>query len=177
MTQKAVIKRSPKSIPTHYGMNDYYKYYVKNSNNPVDKATYNKVISLFNLEIIDKILNQYKVYTIPYLRLKIGVRKSKPKIRYKDGIVVNGNPVDWVTTNKLWKENEEAKNAKVLVRFTNKLTFGYVFRIYALKFAARFKNKSVFRFKTNRKFQRELSKRIKDGNKDKFDSYLLYETK
>ena len=174
---RAMIKRSSKKIPTHYGMTDFYNYYKANSENPVTPSEYNKIVSLFNLQVIDKILNDYKVYTVPILRLKIGIRKSKPKIRFKDGAVVNGNPIDWVTTNKLWESNEESRKNKVLVRFLNKHTFGYVFRIYALKFAARFKNKSVFRFKATRTFQRELSKRINDKNKDMFDSYLLYETK
>ena len=127
--------------------------------------------------IINQILNEYKVYTVPFLRLKIGIRKSKPKIRFKDGVVVNGNPIDWVKTNTLWEKDDDSKANKTLIRFTNKHTFGYVFHIYALKFAARFKNKSIFRFKSNRKFQRELSKRINDKDKEQFDSYLLYETK
>lgn len=175
MTQKTIVRRSSKKIPAHYGMSDFYKYYKEHSEDPVSPSVYNKVVSLFNEKVIDEIINKSKVYTIPFLRLKIGIRKSKPKIKFKDGVVVNGNPVDWVTTKKLWETDEEAKKNKTLVRFLNKHTFGYVFKIHALKFAARFKDKALFRFKPNRKFQRDLSKRINDKNKDRFDSFLLYE--
>jgi len=167
-------KRGPKKIISDYGLGDFYKYYTKNSKEPVDSKTYSKVISLFNLKIIDNIINNYKVYTVPILRLKIGVRKAKPKIRIINGILVNGNPVDWVTTKKLWDEDEESMKNKVLVRSTNRHTFGYVFKIVAIKFAAKFKNKAIFKFKASRSFQRALSTRIKDKNKEKFDSYLLY---
>lgn len=177
MTEQTANRRSSKKVPAHFGMQDYYKYYKKHSEAPVEPSVYNRVISEFNMEVMDQILNHYKVYTLPYLRLKIGVRKSKPRIRIKDNTVVNGNPIDWATTKKLWEEDEESLKNKTLVRHTNKHTFGYVFKIYALKFAARFKHKSLFRFKPVRKFQRELSKRINDPNKDRFDCYLLYDEK
>lgn len=175
MTQQVKIKRRSKRIPTHYGMTDYYTYYKENSDNPVSKREFNNVIKQFNDEVVHQILYNYKVYTVPLLRLKINIRKAKPKIKFKNGVVVNGNPVDWVTTNKLWETNADAKEKKVLVRFTNRHTFGYVFKVQALKFQARFKNKAFFRFKPSRRFQRSLSKRINDKDSGVFDSYLLYE--
>ena len=80
----------------------------------------------------------------------------------------------WVATNKLWNEDEEAKEKKLLVRFTNYHTSKYVFFVYFKKYVYPFKNKKYFKFKTTRSLARMLGKRIKDENKDKYDAFLLY---
>ena len=50
----------------------------------------------------------------------------------------------------------------------------YVFRIYFKKYIYPFENKQLYSFKPNRKFQRLLGARIKDENKERYDTYLLY---
>ena len=45
--------RGPKKIQGHYGMKDYYKYYKNNNESPVSSVKYNKVISLFNKELVE----------------------------------------------------------------------------------------------------------------------------
>lgn len=169
--------RGPKKIQGHYGMKDYYKYYKNNNESPVSSVKYNKVISLFNKELVELMLNENVEYDLPSLGLNLSIRKDKRIPKIVNGKLVNNSPVDWVTTQQLWEKNEDAKNNKVLVRYLNNHTSGYVFRIYCKKFGAKLKNRTVYKFKPARSFQRALGKRIKDLTKDKFESFLLYNKK
>lgn len=172
MTQQI---RSKNKIKVHYGMKDYYDFYQETYNNPkITKALYNKIISAANKEIIELVLNQNIDYKLPHLGSVLTIRKDKRVPKIKDGKVINPAPVDWVTTKKLWADDEEAKEKKILVKHLNLHTSGYVFRIYMKKFGSSFRNRTVYKFKPSRNFARSLSDRIKDDNKDKFDTYLLY---
>jgi hypothetical protein len=167
--------RTKNKITSDYGMKDYYKYYKEtNPSSEVTRVKYNKIISQINEEIINMMLNESFEYKLPHINATLTIRKDKRKPTIKDGKVVNSSPVDWVTTKKLWEEDPETKEKGLLVRYLNTHTAGYVFRIYLKKFGASIKNRSYYKFKPSRKFQRALSARIKDDNKDKFDTYLLY---
>lgn len=167
--------RSENKIKVHFGMKDYYEFFQKKYTNPkITKLLYNKIVSAANKEIVEIILNKSMDYKIPYLSSVITIRKDKRTPRIVDGKVVNPAPVDWVTTNKLWANDEDAKNKKILVKHLNTHTMGFVFRIYMKKFGSSFKNRTVYKFKPSRHFSRGLSARIKDDKKDKFDTYLLY---
>lgn len=168
------ISRGAKKIQGHYGMKDYYKHYKKTTDKPVNAIKYNKVISLFNKELVELMLNENVEYNLPSLGLNLSIRKDKRVPKIVNGKLVNNSPVDWVTTKQLWDRNEEAKNNKVLVRYLNNHTSGYVFRIYLKKFGAKLKNRTVYKYKPARSFQRALGARIKDLTKDKFESFLLY---
>ena len=172
MTQ--IIKKNSNKIKVHYGITDYYKYYKKNNKDCVSSIKYNKIISDFNSEIIDNILNNNLEYYIPSLGFTITVRKAKRKPRIIDGKLYNTVPVDWKTTKELWNTDEEAKEKKIIVRFNNTHTSGYVFSIRLIKFGLSFKNKKHYKFKAARDFARSLSERIKDEEKDKYDTYKLY---
>lgn len=168
-------KRTEGKIPTDYGMKDYYKFFSNTyGKDIVSAAKFNKIISEVNLAIIEMMLNEGFEYKMPYINTTLMIKKDKRTSKIKDGKVVNNAPVDWPTTKKLWAMDEEAKEKKLIVRYLNNHTSGYVFRIYLKKFGCTLYNRSIFKFKAVRKFQRALSARIKDDNKDKFDTYLLY---
>lgn len=167
--------RSKNNIKSGYGMKDYYKFYSEhNPDKKIAKAKFNKIISTVNKEIIEMMLNEGFEYKLPHIHTTITIRKDKRKPSIKDGKVINPSPVDWVKTKKLWKEEPDTKVKKILVRHINSHTSGYVFRIYLKKFGAAIKNRSYYKFKPSRYFQRALGERINDDNKDKFDTYLLY---
>jgi hypothetical protein len=175
MTQ--ITKRGLNKITTHYGMTSYYDYYASHYEKKVSRRTYNNIVGDFNKEVIELILNEGVEYRLPVLGLTLSVKKEKRTPRIKDGKLYNPSPIDWVTTRKLWKADEESRKNKLLVRYVNHHTSGYVFRIFLVKFGARLKNRSIYKFRTSRYFQRALGKRLKDTNKDKFDCYLLYKKK
>ncbi len=165
------------NIKAHYIMKDYYSYYKKNYVDPVEKPIYTKVVSDINKLVIEGILNDNLEYKFPVLGFTLNVRKSKRTPTIKDGKVHNNRPPDWVATKALWERNPEAKKKKTLIRFINKATFNYVFRIIINKTGVNFKNKSKYKFRSARPFKRALAARIKDEDKPRFDAFLLYNPK
>ena len=177
MTQTTLIKnpRTEGKIKVDYGIADYYKYY--NSNNKLTKITsqkYTKVVDSFYRQLIDIIIENNVEYFIPHIGVSLSIKKTKKTPRIVDGKLYNTTPVDWVATNRLWFEDEESKNKKLLVRYNNNHTSKHVFRIYMKKNVSPMFNKRYFSYKSSRGFQRSLSKRINDETKERYDSYLLY---
>lgn len=167
--------RSCNKIKVDFGMKDYYLFYKsQNEDTAVSKLVYNKIISEANQQILNLILDEGLEYKVPHLGTSLIIRKDKRVPRIVDGKVINPTPVDWVTTKKLWEKDADAKEKKILVKYLNHHTSGYVFRIYMKKFGSSFKNRTVYKFEASRKFKRALSARIKDDTKDKYDTYLLY---
>ena len=168
-------KRTHGKIKKDYGMADYYKYFKKEypELDITNKKFYN-VIADFNEKITEMIIEDNLDYQLPHLGASIAVKKTKQIPKIVDGKLVNTSPVDWVTTNKLWNEDEEAREKKLLVRFSNSHTSKFIFRVFFKKYYLSFLNKKYYSFKTSRGFQRLLAKRIKDEDKEQYDSYLLY---
>lgn len=158
-------------------MPQFYKYYKKNCKNPVSSVLFNKIITDYNKGIVNLIINESMDYTIPYLNFEITIRKYKKKLKIVNGKLINNVPPDWKATKELWAKDPEAKEKKLVIRLNNSHTSGYVFRIYLKKFKSTTKNKNVYKFLPNRDFKRNLSKRIKDTNKDNFDAFLLFKPK
>lgn len=155
-----------------YGVPDYRKFYENKYNKKV--PNYTAILNMFNKQIIELILNEDLAYTIPHLYFEIMIRKEKRFTRIKDGKLVNHNPIDWKATKDLWEKDSDAKERKIRVRHNNYHTSGYIFRIFLKKFKCKVKNKSYYKIKPNRGFQRGLTKRINDPNKESFDAFLLY---
>lgn len=168
-------KRTEGKIKSHFGIKDYFKYFkTEYSNIAIDHNKYNSIISDFNSELINLIIEENLEYQLPFLGCTLSIKKDKRVLKIVDGKLYNTSPVDWVATNKLWSEDEESREKKLLVRYNNTHTMKYVFRIYFKKYVYPFQNKQLYSFKPNRKFQRLLGARIKDENKERYDTYLLY---
>lgn len=170
-------KRTEGKIKSHFGMRDYYRDYKKSCEHPVSYNTYSNIISEFNLAIIDAMLNKSIDYKFPIIDLFLTIRKDKRGPVIKDGKLHNNVPIDFNKTVALWERDEEAREKKIKVRYTNTHSSNYVFRIYLRKFSSSLKNKSSYKFKPCRSFQRALAARIKDADKDKFDCFLLHSKK
>jgi hypothetical protein len=168
-------KRSEGKIKTHYGMVDYFKFFKnKYSTINIDRVKYSNIISDFNDELINLIIEDNLEYNIPYLGSTLSIKKEKRTPKIVNGKLYNTVPVDWVATNKLWSDDSEARDKKLLVRYSNIHSSKYVFRIYFKKYKQAFFNKRYYFFKPTRTFQRLLGSRIKDDNKEKYNSFLLY---
>lgn len=168
-------KRSSKKIPAHYGMPDYYKFFSEQYPDiKIAKSKFNKIISEFNLIIGDFLIENLS-YDLPYRLGKLEILKvlRKPYLD-SNGKLVNNLPINWKATNELWEKNSEAKDKKILIRYNNTKTGGYVFSIKYNKKPAIYKNKSVYFFKPVRHLSRGIKDRIEDYTKDKYDTYIKY---
>jgi len=167
--------RTKGKIKADYGIKDYYNFFkLDNPELDIPYSTYTNIIGTFNKGLIGLIIEDNIEYSIPYLGSTLSIKKDKRVPKIKNGKLYNTSPVDWPTTNKLWFEDAEAKLKKLLVRYLNTHTSKYVFRIHFKKYKLYFKNKSLFSFKVNRTFARQLGDRINDENKPRYDTHLLY---
>jgi hypothetical protein len=157
-----------------FGINDYYKFYNKKYRKDISKIKYKKIIEDFNNKIIDLIIEDSLTYPLPYINMEIMIKKEKRKPKIVNGKLVNTTPINWKVTNELWKNDKEAKEKKILVRYNNYHTSGYVYRIYCKKFKCNLKYRSLYKFNANRGFTSKLAKRLLDPNKDNLDAFLLY---
>jgi len=170
------MKSRTHKLNNGYGVIDYYKYYKANTDNPVSEKKYRKILDEFNKKIAELIIEEGIDFIMPSLNFEITIRKDKRKPKIVDGKVVNNTPVDPVATKRLWDNDEEAKEKRILVRYNNSHSSGYVFRIYCKKFRSSLKNKNLIKFRPTRQLKRNLAKAIKDPDR-KFDAFLLYKNK
>ena len=161
-------------IKNDFGMPDYYKSYKSKTTKPVvGKQTYNNIITDFNNELQDLIIEENLIYLMPWINLELVLKKEKRRPRIVDGKLINNLPIDWKATNELWERDVEAKEKKLLVRHNNSHTSGHVFRIYCKKFKSTLKARGLYKWQTVRTFARKVTKAINDDNKN-IDAYLLY---
>lgn len=157
-----------------YGMKDYYKFFKKNYPEiDLPRQKFNDIISSYNEALASYIIDNL-TYTLPFRLGKIEILKDKREIYIdpKTGKVKNTFPVDWKATKELWNKDLEAKKSKILIRYKNLKTGGYVFRIHYNVKTALYKGKTVYKFKPVRSFARALAARINDYSKDKYDTYI-----
>lgn len=163
-----------KRVKKDYGMSDFYKYYCKEKEQPISALKFNKIVSEFNYELRNLIIESNLEYRHSKLQITFCIRKIKKVPKIENGKLVNTSPIDWKSTKELWLNNKEAAEKKILLKFTNNHTFKYIFRIKGLKHGLIYKNKKYYKFKPARSFQRLLAKRILDPTLENFDAYKLY---
>lgn len=156
-----------------YGMKDYYNFFCKE--NPyitISKKQFHNIISEFNKLVAKSLIEDLSI-KLPNRLGDIEIVKTKRKAYIsKDGKLKNNIPIDWKATNLLWEKDPKMKKNKVLIRFSNVNTDGYVFRIYYNKRNAIYKNKTIYFFKPVRSLARSITERINDYSKIKFDTYI-----
>lgn len=159
-------------ITIHYGMTDYYKFYIDRYSKKfgdIPAQSYNTIVTEFNLMLAEMIVTEGLDFTIPFQLGIIGVRKYKPTVKLSEsGSLINKLPVNPLETAKLWDSNPEAREKRIYIRYTNKHSDGYVFSLYYFKNKAKFKNKEGYSMIHKRGLKRKLSKNIKEKVIDAF---------
>lgn len=162
-------------VKCQFGIKEYYKFYSNTSKDPVNSQLYSKVLKEYlkmNASLISGSGYQFK---LPQRLGRIELRKVKKEVTInKDGDIVNKLVPNWKKTNQLWKENPIAKENKVIIRYVNEHTNGFIFKLVYLKYNANFKNKSVYKMLINRAMRRNTSDSIITK---KVDAFLLIPNK
>jgi len=148
-------------IHSHFGANDFYRYYVSNGGE-LSRAAFGRILKKINLALSSKILDGYS-FKMPSRMGILSVTRKKEFIGFKDGKAVTNRPIDYKSTIDLWNSNPEAKAEKKLVRFINKHTNGWIYKIAYNKNYANYKNKSVYSLQINRDIKRTLASKIFGG--------------
>lgn len=151
---------STKKIITDIKSKDFYKSYKNNNETSLSYIEYINVVKSYFLKVIDEIIYHNYTYVMPSRLGSIGIYKSKIK---RDENSIKKYPIDFGATNKLWKENPEAKEKKILVRHLNKHTDEYIMFIrYSNKYS-NFRNKKIYAFQPVRQeFKRKAAKAFKN---------------
>lgn len=172
-----MIKKNPikRKIISHHGIADYYKFYKnKYPESKVDYKLFSKFFKMFNKELSEFVVENKSV-RLPFGFGSIDIVKIKRTIYENDeGKILNMKPVDYKATKKLWSENKEAKDKKILIHHNNMHSDGFVFRIWYNKRGANYKYQSFYFFKPVRNFSRSITKRVFDLTKSKYDAPLKF---
>lgn len=164
-----VDKPRKTTIRNSYGVYDAYKFYRKNK--PKDpqyvltESQYFSIVRQINLLLAQDLLHQ-KDIVFPFSMGRLEIRKYIPNVSLKNGKVKSTYPIDWDGTIRLWYEDEEARNKKLILKKKEK----EVFRIGYNKSKAMYKNKKYFEFIVNRGLKRSLKDIISQGNFEAFNS-------
>ena len=164
--RKAIKKVSGKrhhKIKNSYGIYDAYKDIRKNQwfdiGKPLSESEFYSIIRTYNKHIVNNIL-QGKEVQLPQGMGNFEIRKRRPNIRIENGKLKITHPIDWDATLRLWYEDKDSRNNKILVRDEKPETFYF----YYNKISAKYNNKSFYEFRPMRQVKNEMLELIKQGN-------------
>ena len=176
-------KRGKNRYKVNNGLIDCYKFYKKKqkeNNNPIlPYSEYKKIYKSFIVKVIYELIENSADFKLPSRLGEISIRKRKvKKMLDEDGNIRHINrKVDWQATNKMWFEKygtndfnilKNIKNKKT-IRYDNKHTNGYTFKVYWDKYFCIVKNRSKYAFKPCRSFARAIAKLQKEKNIDYYE--------
>lgn len=152
------------------GVYDVYKYLRKNKwkgiGRPLTEHEFYSIIRGINDLLADSLSNGSEVI-LPHRMGKLELRKKDAVIKVdKDGTLKTNLPVDWDRTLKLWCEDKESMEKKVLVRLEEK----ELFRVFYNRLKCNYNNCSFYEFNVNRSIKKRLKQNIKSGM---IDAYKL----
>lgn len=162
------IQRRKHKIKNSYGITDFFRYYKKNYKSPIkDLRKYSDILKAINHEFANELAESGYDIKFPKHMGMLSISKRKGVVWInKEGKLCSNRPIDYVATNKLWKDNPEAKKQKRIIRLENPHSDGYQFRIYYKRRTANYKNKKIYAVQFNRQMSRKFAKSIRDGKID-----------
>lgn len=148
-------------ISNSYGVCDYFKYYKqikpKDTQYNINIKQFCTIIGLINQMLADSIVNGHELeFPCRMGRLNLCKKKYEPIIN-QEGNLIYKAPVDWNKTLKLWHEDEEALQNKILIKNEPRS----IVRIIYTKSNAIYNNKSFYYFSPNRTLKIRLNNKIK----------------
>lgn len=171
MTREEIlkVKESRKhKVTNSLGVYDAYKHIRKNKWKDVGQSLteheFYSIIRGVNDLLADNLSNGIEV-VLPHRMGKLELRKINVSIKINEkGEIKTNLPIDWDRTLRLWCEDKESMEKKVLVRQEEK----ELFRVFYNRLKCNYNNCSFYEFNVNRSIKKRLKKNIKDGTIDAF---------
>ena len=158
--------RIKKSYHTINGLTYYRRVRPKDLDFIIDQCQYLSIIREMNLLMVDRLVVN-KSFTLPSGMGKLEIVKMESASWIdKNGKLGTNRPVNYLETNRLWYEDEEARLNKTLVRYDTDATF-------RLKYKMRgrlYKNCRYFSIQFGRHIKSRLTEEIRKGG---YDAYKL----
>lgn len=145
-----------------WGVYDTYKLLRKhkwlNIGRPLKEHEFYSIIRGVNKCLADEIAMGRDI-TFPARMGKLELRKF-PRGAYmiNDKLVVT-YPISWRKTIKLWYEDEEAYNNKILIRNTDDFAYKIIYK----KHTANYPNKLFYEFDVNRSVKQKMAENVLQG--------------
>ena len=162
---KITEKRTHK-IKDSIGVRDAFLWCRKRGNykkyKPNEKDFY-RIIRTINKLLAQELLESRDV-SFPQRMGQLEPRKYYTYLKFVDGKIKTTRGINWKATLELWRTDNEALEAKTLVRSEDKEGF----KIYYNKTLSNYNNKVFVQFKPNRELIAELNNRAKEGLIDAF---------
>ena len=150
-------------ITGSWGVYDAYRAVMHNKwyniGHPITSHEFYTVIRTVNKALIQDFL-EGNVIKIPYHIGQLIPIKVQYKHFFKDGRLVVQNPPDWNSTFKLWQEDQDAHDKKIIVKRTDK---DVVKIVYCKNRFDRFKNGWLLHFAPNREFKLTIKNKRQEG--------------
>lgn len=166
--QNEVMKKRGKKkmkVSNSWGVYDAYKHIRKHRwydiGRPLKEKEFYSIIRKINNLLAEEVKNGREI-SFPCRMGKLELRKLKRGVSLVDGKLRNTYPVNWEETVKLWYEDKEAKERKLLVR--NEVDT--IYRVRYCKYDATFENKCFYEFSLNRFIKIALKDNINKGKID-----------
>lgn len=164
VVQKKRTKKSMK-VKNSWGVYDAYKLIRKNGwyniGRPLKEHEFYSVIRSVNKLLAHELSNGNTI-RFPHGMGKLEIRKLKVGVKMVNGKVKNTYPINWEKTLKLWYEDEEARNNKILLR-------AEIPNFYFVKYNkhdAHYVNQCFYEFVLNRFIQRAVAGKVFKGKID-----------
>lgn len=141
---------------------DIYRHYRRTNNECVPREVFYKILDLYLRFFIQELSTGVQV-KIPAGLGSFKFVGRKQKIHLDEHGEITGAPVDWGATNKLWIENQTAKQRKQLVYCLNEHTNGYIYKIRWSYKRAYGKYKLLYVFRPSRKLKVRFAKLLKEN--------------
>lgn len=156
-----------KQINNSFNNRDFFEYYRIRfgKTKGLYRSEYSNIVSDFFKAISIELLKPNYRIRMPFNTGEIYLLKNRCKvIKNKDGIDRLFYPIDWKETKKIWDEDPVAKEKKILIRFTNEHTGGYVYRAKYRRPKRLDSGISLMDFEPCRDIKRKLAKYLKETN-------------
>jgi len=150
------------------GSNHIYDYYIadldsfeKAQGYLLSQKLINAAVFELNKKLVENMIMSNQFINLPYNLGKLAILKRQPEVKRKK----NGNlslAIDYGETNKLWKNNPEAKETRRYVYHKNSHSGGYIASFKWLKSKAKTKNIFGYKFVPVKQAKRDLAKAMKD---------------
>lgn len=152
------VKARKYKITNSIGVYDMYKAIRKahwyNIGRPLKEHEFYTIVRSVNKLLAENIINGETV-VFPAAMGKLELRKYPRGVSFVDGKLKNTYPIDWKSTNLLWKEDQEERLKKTLLRYESPV----VYLVKYCKEDATYENKTFYQFRLHRK----LRVRLKDN--------------
>lgn len=150
---ESIMKRCGKKrfkINNSWGTYDIFKYLRQNKwpgiGKPVSQKLFHHITRRCNELMAEEVKRGHDI-KFPMQMGELGVKRMEVRFTTVNGRIVPVCPIDWKSTMDLWYSDPEAKEKKIILRYSTTKDY---YRVRYLRTKANYPNKNFYEFAVNR---------------------------